>query len=329
MNSWPNYLKQCCQCLWGRMESCRPVVNRPLAREQPITTKTAHKCAVFLGRSAEPKGVIDPEPRIYARFRRAGRTLALALLCVSAVPAQMSVSGNLPVMTPDTAPAAQSITAQNGTATVTLAGQASAGVVLTGTWTATLTPELSFDGGATWVATFFYQPNLGLIAPTAGSNGSYTISCSGGASHARVRAGAFTSGSITASLRAGASRPVAVVTAGSDGASIHSLLTDTSGRLVLAGSSGTNITTAATTTVKGSAGVLRRMLIGTGVASATVKLFNVASGSCSGTPGSGAAGVITLPSTLGNPFSLELNQTFSAGICVVTSGAANLTVIFD
>jgi hypothetical protein len=144
-----------------------------------------------------------------------------------------------------------------------------------------------------------------------------------------VRASAFTSGSISATLRASAEPPVAVVAAGSDGTNIHSILTDTSGRSVLAGSSGANITAAATTNVKGSAGILRRLMIGTGVASATVKLFNVASGSCSGTPGSGASGVITLPSTLGNPFSLEVNQAFSAGICVVTSGATNLIVIFD
>jgi hypothetical protein len=260
---------------------------------------------------------------------RSSRVLALALLCATAAPAQMSVSGSMPITTLDTAPAAASITALNGTALVALAGQAGAAVVLTGTWTATLTPELSFDGGSTWIATSFYQPNLGQILPTAAANGSYTILCSGGASHARVRASAFTSGSVSATLRAAANRPVSVVSAGSDGANIHSLLTDTSGRLVLASSSGTNITTATTTAVKGSAGVLRRVLIGTGVASATVKLFNVASGSCSGTPGSGAAGVITLPSTLGNPFTLELNQTFSAGICVVTSGATNLIVIFD
>jgi hypothetical protein len=260
---------------------------------------------------------------------RAAQLLALVLLCTSLTPAQMSVSGNLPVTTLDTVPAASSITALNGAATITLAGQTSAAAVFTGTWTATLTPELSFDGGATWVATFFYQPSLGQIITTATSNGSYTIVSSGGESHARVRASAFTSGTITATLRAAARRPIPTVATGSDGTSLHSLLTDTSGRLVLAGSSGTNITTATTTTVKGSAGVLRRLMIGTGVASATVKLFNVASGSCSGTPGSGATGIITLPSTLGNPFSLELNQTFSAGICVVTSGATNLTVIFD
>jgi hypothetical protein len=257
------------------------------------------------------------------------RLPAIALLCASIAPAQMAVSGSMPTTILDTAPAAGSITALNGATAVALVGQSGAGVVLTGTWTATLTPELSFDGGATWVATSFYQPNLGQIVPTIASNGSYTILGSGGASNARVRASAFTSGTITASLRASASRPVILINAGSDGTNIHSLLTDTSGRLVLAGSSGTNITTATTTTVKGSAGVLRRLMIGTAVASATVKLFNVASGSCSGTPGSGASGVITLPSTVANPVSLELNQTFSAGICVVTSGATNLTVIFD
>jgi hypothetical protein len=98
---------------------------------------------------------------------------------------------------------------------------------------------------------------------------------------------------------------------------------------VHAGSSGTNITAAATTTVKATTGILRRIVVGTGVASATVKLFNIAGASCSGTPGSGAAGVITLPSTLTNPFSLEFNQVFSTGICVVTSGATNISVIFD
>ena len=253
----------------------------------------------------------------------------IALLCAAAAPAQMAVSGSMPVTILDTAPAAASITALNGTTAIALAGQSSAAVVLTGTWTATLTPELSFDGGTTWLATAFYQPNLGQIVPTAASNGSYTIVGSGGASNARVRTSAFTSGTITANLRASVSISTSQVAAGSDGTNLHSLLTDTSGRLVLAGSSGTNITTATTTTVKGSAGVLRRIIIGTAVASATVKLFNVASGSCSGTPGSGAAGVITLPSTVANPVSLELNQTFGAGICVVTSGATNLTVIFD
>ena len=118
-----------------------------------------------------------------------------------------------------------------------------------------------------------------------------------------MRASAFTSGTITVVLRAGqalnaadlfigpagsATPPVSAQVGGSDGANLRALSTDTSGRLVLAGSSGSNITAAATTTVKGSAGILRRIAVGTGVASATIKLFNVAAASCTGTPGSGA-----------------------------------------
>jgi hypothetical protein len=229
----------------------------------------------------------------------------------------------------DTAPAAQSIAAQNGTAAVSLAGDHGAGVLLSGTWSATLTPEISFDGGSTWVTTFFYLPGSGQLAATVTQNGSYAILCAGGASSARVRAGAYTSGTITAALRSTTALPGVAMAAGSDGAAAHSLATDSTGRLIPAGSSAVNIFAASTTAVKGSAGILRRVMVGTGVAGATVKLFNVASGACSGTPGSGAAGVITLPSTLSNPFTLEINQAFSAGICVVSSSAANVSVVFD
>jgi hypothetical protein len=270
--------------------------------------------------------------------------LLSAHLCALTALAQLNVSGNLAVSTPDTAPSSQSITALNGAAQVTLAGQAGAAVTLSGVWTATLTPELSFDGGATWVATFFKIPNTAQYVATVAANGPYAIVCATGASHARVRASAFTSGTITVLLRGGQVRDLPLLFAGpaggavpqttalvggSDGASLRPISTDTSGRTVHAGSSGTNITAAATTTVKATTGILRRIVVGTGVASATVKLFNIAGASCSGTPGSGAAGVITLPSTLTNPFSLEFNQVFSTGICVVTSGATNISVIFD
>ncbi|HLM99549.1 MAG TPA: hypothetical protein VK335_09725 [Bryobacteraceae bacterium] len=275
-----------------------------------------------------------------------GKSLALtcALACAPVALAQLNVSGNAPVATPDAAPASQSITALNGTAQVALTGQRGAGVTLSGTWTATVVPELSFDGGTTWVATFFEIPNTAQYVTSVAANGPYVMVCAAGASHARVRASAFTSGTIAALLRgsqvnslptlyagpAGSAAPtVSALVGGSDGANLRALSTDTSGRPVLAGSSGSNITSAATTTVKGTPGILRRIVVGTGVVSATVKLYNVAAASCSGTPGSGAAGVITLPSTLANPFSLEFNQTFSAGICVVTSGATNITVIFD
>jgi hypothetical protein len=256
------------------------------------------------------------------------RAWTLALGCASVAWAQMNVSGSMPVTVLDTAPAAQSISALNGAATVALAGQQGAGVVLSGTWSATLTPELSFDGGSNWVATFFYLPNLGQVAATAAGNGSYTILCTGGASHARVRASAYTSGLVTAVLRAAPRAPGIVAIAGSDGRNLHPLATDSAGGLVAAGSTGVNISAAGTTVVKGSPGILRRVVVASGIANATVKLFNVGSSACAGTPASGVAGVITLHAQL-DPFSLEVNQTFNAGICVVTSSAMNLIVIFD
>lgn len=93
----------------------------------------------------------------------------------------------------------------------------------------------------------------------------------------------------------------------------------------------TNISTATTTTVKGTAGILHRIILGTPVASATIKLFDVASGSCSGTPGSGADAVLTIGSSVTAfiPASIVVDATFSAGICVVTSGTTNIDVIWE
>ena len=39
--------------------------------------------------------------------------------------------------------------------------------------------------------------------------------------------------------------------------------------------------------------------------------------------------LIVFAATLTNPFTLEFNQVFSNGICIVTSGATNISVIFD
>jgi hypothetical protein len=94
-------------------------------------------------------------------------------------------------------------------------------------------------------------------------------------------------------------------------------------------SSSSVIIAAATTAVKATAGTLRRITVTTEVASATVKLFDLATASCTGTPATNPKAVITLPTTISNPFTLEFQQSFANGICVLTSGATNLTVIFD
>jgi len=94
-------------------------------------------------------------------------------------------------------------------------------------------------------------------------------------------------------------------------------------------SSATVIATATTTAVKATAGTLRRITVTTEVASATIKLFDLASASCTGTPSTNAKAVLTLPSTISNPFTVEFQQSFANGICVLTSGATNLTVVYD
>ncbi len=94
-------------------------------------------------------------------------------------------------------------------------------------------------------------------------------------------------------------------------------------------SSAAIIATAATTAVKATAGTLRRISVTTEIASATIKLFDLASASCTGTPSTNPRGVLTLPSTVSNPFTVEFQESFVNGICVLTSGATNLTVIYD
>jgi hypothetical protein len=89
------------------------------------------------------------------------------------------------------------------------------------------------------------------------------------------------------------------------------------------------IIAAATTAVKATAGTLRRITVTTEVASATIKLFDLASASCTGTPSTNPKAVITLPATISNPFTIEFQQSFANGICALTSGATNLTVIYD
>lgn len=95
---------------------------------------------------------------------------------------------------------------------------------------------------------------------------------------------------------------------------------------------GKNITSATTTVVKATQGVVRRVVIQTLVGGATIKLYDIASAGCTGTPASGLFGIITLPATIttANPFSLDYYGTaFSAGLCVVTSGSTDILVVYE
>jgi hypothetical protein len=98
--------------------------------------------------------------------------------------------------------------ALNAAATVNAAGYSSVGFFLAaGTLIGTITPEVSYDAGTTWVASQFDSPATGLKTNTivfASANAATSLSIVGnaGASLYRVRVSAYTSGTANGTLRA-------------------------------------------------------------------------------------------------------------------------------
>ncbi len=119
----------------------------------------------------------------------------------------LRVAGSLTVSDADTVGTPGTLNANNATATVTTTGQGGVGVLIAaGTLAATVVPEISYDGGTTWVASVFFDPtanttsaNLVFTNPNAATT--RTILIDGGVSNVRVRVSAFTSGTATATLR--------------------------------------------------------------------------------------------------------------------------------
>lgn len=100
------------------------------------------------------------------------------------------------------------LNALNAAASVSLTGSAGAAIQLSaGTLIGTIVPEASYDGGTTWVNTLFMDPSTGVYSTQivfSASNTALTkaIISGIGASNARVRVSAFTSGTATANIRA-------------------------------------------------------------------------------------------------------------------------------
>lgn len=134
----------------------------------------------------------------------------LSLFLLTVFPASAgAISTAGPALTAfDTLGTTAALGAADNTASVGLNGQNGAGMFLAaGTLIGTLTPEISYDGGTTWVPSRFYDPNTLTTASTlvfASSNPATmrSILTSGGASTARVRVSSYTSGTANATLRA-------------------------------------------------------------------------------------------------------------------------------
>lgn len=113
----------------------------------------------------------------------------------------------VPVLTSDVAGTPVALNALNAAASVALAGLPGAGVSFAaGTLVGTVVPELSFDGGATWAisttAFLIDTPQPSFIFAGALPAQSVEIQLVSGATHARVRVSAYTSGTTTATVRA-------------------------------------------------------------------------------------------------------------------------------
>lgn len=105
--------------------------------------------------------------------------------------------------------ASGTLNALNAAVTLTTNGYNGVGMQLaTGTFKGTLVPEVSMDGGTTWVASYFVDPatsNPASSFVTSATNNPATtrsILLPAGTGQVRVRVSAFTSGTASASLRA-------------------------------------------------------------------------------------------------------------------------------
>ena len=160
-----------------------------------------------------------------------------------------------------------SITSADITATGAL-GSGGANVVIThpglgsvgfqlaaGTFVGTIIPQVSFDGGTTWNASYFADPvtiavTASLVFGASNTATAKTIIQAGGAGMTRVFVSAYTSGTANATVRASdmedqyevyggpggvAVPPAMIQIGGSDGTLLRALSTDTSGRQLVVG----------------------------------------------------------------------------------------------
>lgn len=116
-------------------------------------------------------------------MRKALLTVALALAATAA----QALTGN--------------ITAQDGTVVEFVdRPDATVNAVVTGTWTATIVAEGSPDNGATWAALNMLNYATMAVVDSATANANFRLLVGSGTPLVRIRASAFTSGTIAVSL---------------------------------------------------------------------------------------------------------------------------------
>lgn len=130
--------------------------------------------------------------------------------------------------------------ALNAVVTVTHPGLGSVGFQLAaGTLIGTLVTEVSFDGGATWNATFFDNPTTdnkvaSIVFGTSNTATAMTIVGVGGAGQTRVRVSAYTSGTANATVRASDINDPSLLAGGQAGAALPPAILQTGGSVTTA-----------------------------------------------------------------------------------------------
>lgn len=120
---------------------------------------------------------------------------------------------------PDLAGSLTALGSAGATAVLAVAGYQGASMSIgTGTLAGTVVPELSMDGGVTYVATQFYDPRPPVSTSTSltlGGSGNvwFGIILAGGTTHVRVRVSSYISGSSSVTMRATVAETVAVAPA--------------------------------------------------------------------------------------------------------------------
>ncbi len=189
----------------------------------------------------------------------------------------------------------------NSFVSVPLVNSGTLTVLVTGTWTGTLIPEITLDGGTTWVAVIGQQTGIVNLISSFTGNAVFTVTVVGNTQF-RVRSTAAWTG--TATINATLSDAVA-------------------GMQIEPKNKFTHIHGAATTTVKSGAGKLDSLIINAQTGQIITIYDNTAA---SGTVIAIVVGGTKSDLTTCTPYNIE----FSTGLTVVTTtGTSDITVTYQ
>jgi hypothetical protein len=158
----------------------------------------------------------------------------------------ISPNNSLSIATADVS-ATGALGALNAAVSVTHPGLMSIGMQLAaGTLVGTIIPEVSFDGGTTWNATYFNSPTGNIVSSvvfgSANTATAETIVGVGGAGMTRVRVSAYTSGTANITVRASDINDPSLLSGGTAGSALPPIVQQVGGSVTTASPSYSNST---------------------------------------------------------------------------------------